>query len=188
MLLNADFGREDGKIRPALHSSGFDPTICSQTERDLVDVKAMGFTFARTHDWALINPNERVCDYFHIFPLMHLAATDPKNYVFGPTDEHSGLKVHFNLLIPDDFDKMAEIFAGTVRHYNYGWADGSKWCIKCWEVWNEPGGHNNMWCPLKLRVTRTTRRPRWIGSRTSSPAIAPSEQFFILARLTSRAT
>ena len=167
--LTADFSTETGKIRPELHSSGFGPTICSQTAQDLADVKAMGFAFARTHDWALINPNERVVDYFHIFPLMHLDAKDPKNYVFGPTDyllkrtreetgldvfyrlgtsiEHSGPKVHFNALIPTDFDKVAEIFAGTVRHYNCGWADGHKWNIKYWEIWNEPEGILNMWAP-----------------------------------------
>ena len=166
--LEADFSKETGKIRPELHSSGFGPTICSQTEQDMSDVKSMGFAFARTHDWALVNPNERVCDYFHIFPLMHLDATDPKNYVFGPTDyllkrtreetgldvffrmgtsiEHSGAKIHFNSLIPEDFDKVAEIFAGTVRHYNRGWANGHKWNIKYWEIWNEPDGCNNMWC------------------------------------------
>ena len=166
--LAADFGAETGKIRPELHSSGFGPTICSQTAQDLADVKSMGFAFARTHDWALINPNQRVCDYFHIFPLMRLDAKDPENYVFGPTDyllkrtreeagldvfyrlgtsiEHSGKKIHFNSLIPEDFDKVAEIFAGTIRHYNCGWANGHKWDIKYWEIWNEPDGANNMWC------------------------------------------
>ena len=77
----ADFGHETGKVRPELHSSGFGPTICSQTAQDLEDVKAMGFKYARTHDWALVNSNQRVCDYFHIFPLMHLDAKDPKNYI-----------------------------------------------------------------------------------------------------------
>ena len=187
LRLSADFGSEVGKIRPALHSSGFGPTICSQTEQDLADVRAMGFDYARTHDWALINPNERVCDYFHIFPLMHLDAKDPKNYVFGPTDyllkrtreeaglkvfyrlgtsiEHSGFKVHFNSLIPDDFDKIAEIFAGTVRHYNRGWADGHKWGIKYWEIWNEPDGHNNMWC-----------LPEGDGQKNEWPRIDPKRQ------------
>ena len=99
---------------------------------------------------------------------MHLDANDPANYVFGPTDyllrrtreemganvfyrlgtsiEHSGAKVHFNSLIPDDFDKVAEIFVGTIRHYNRGWANGHEWGIKYWEIWNEPDGFNNMWC------------------------------------------
>ena len=167
--LSANFDVEVGKIRPELHSSGFGPTICSQTQQDLADVKSMGFAYARTHDWALVNPNQRVCDYFHIFPLMHLDAKDPKNYVFGPTDyllkrtreeagldvffrlgtsiEHSGERTHFNALIPEDFDKVAEIFAGTVRHYNRGWANGFNWGIRYWGIWNEPEGIENMWFP-----------------------------------------
>ena len=167
--LTVDFSSEIGPVRPEIHSSGFGPTICSQTKQDLDDLKAMGFKYARTHDWALINANERVCDYFHIFPLMHLDAKDPKNYVFGPTDyllkrtreemgaeiffrlgtsiEHSGDKVHFNAVIPDDFDKVAETFAATVRHYNRGWANGFDWNIKYWEIWNEPDGRRTMWFP-----------------------------------------
>ena len=166
--LAVDFSADKGPIRPALHSSGFGPTICSQSAQDLADLKAMGFKYARTHDWALINPNQRVCDYFHIFPLMSLDAKDPKNYVFGPTDyllkrtredaglevffrlgtsiEHSGPTTHFNSSIPEDFGKMAEIFAGTVRHYNRGWANGHEWNIRYWEIWNEPDNANCMWC------------------------------------------
>ena len=163
-----NFGSEKGKLRPELHSSGFGPQICSCPQENIDLIKSMGFKSSRTHDWALINPNERVCDYFHIFPLMHLDAKDPGNYVFGPTDyllkrtreevgheiffrlgtsiEHSGKKVHFNTAIPEDFEKVAEIFAGTIRHYNNGWANGHKWGIKYWEIWNEPDGRNNMWC------------------------------------------
>ena len=164
----ANFAAETGTIRPELHSSGFGPTICSLTAQALADVKSMNMKYARTHDWALINPNQRVCDYFHIFPLMHLDAKDPKNYCFGPTDyllkrtreeaglevfyrlgtsiEHSGNKVHFNSVVPEDFDKVAEIFAATVRHYNRGWANGFEWGIKYWEIWNEPEGYTSMWC------------------------------------------
>ena len=166
--LTADFGSDIGSIRPELHSSGFGTQICSCPPECISDIRSMGFKASRTHDWALINPNQRVCDYFHVFPLVHLDATDPKNYVFGPTDyllkrtreevghdvfyrlgtsiEHSGDKVHFNSLIPEDFDKVAEIFAGTVRHYNRGWANGYEWGIRYWEIWNEPDGFNNMWC------------------------------------------
>ncbi|MCQ2391666.1 MAG: DUF1080 domain-containing protein [Kiritimatiellae bacterium] len=163
-----DFGVQVGKMRPELYSSGFGPMVCSCPQAAIDDIRSMGFKAARTHDWALLNSNERVCDVHHIFPLMHLDAADPKNYVFGPTDyllkrareeagldiffrlgtsiEHSGPKIHFNSLIPVDFEKMAEVFAATVRHYNHGWGNGHQWGIKYWEIWNEPDGVNNMWC------------------------------------------
>ena len=163
-----DFTKTAGRIRPLLHSSGFGPLVCSCPRSTVDEIRSMNFAAARTHDWALINPNERVCDYFHVFPLMRLDATKAENYHFGPTDyllkrtreeagldvfyrlgtsiEHSGEKIHFNTLIPEDFDKVAEIFAGTIRHYNRGWANGFDWGIRYWELWNEPDGRNNMWC------------------------------------------
>ena len=166
--LTVNFDETTGVLRPELHSSGYGPMICSCPKETIDLIKSMGFKSARTHDWALLNANERVCDYFHIFPLMHLDAKDPKNYVFGPTDyllkrareetgndifyrlgtsiEHSGPKIHFNSAIPEDFEKVAETFAGTIRHYNRGWANGHEWGIQYWEIWNEPDGHNNMWC------------------------------------------
>lgn len=164
----ADLGTEIGKMRPELHSAGFGPQISSCPPTTIAEIKSMGLKGSRTHDWALLNPGQLVCDYLHIFPLMHLDAKDPKNYVFAPTDyvlkrtreelghdiffrlgpsiEHSGPSVHFTTRIPDDFEKVAETFAGTVRHYNEGWANGFKWGIKYWEIWNEPDNINNMWC------------------------------------------
>ena len=41
--LSADFSSEIGPVRPEIHSSGFGPTVCSQTAQDLEDVKSMGF-------------------------------------------------------------------------------------------------------------------------------------------------
>ncbi|MBP5227716.1 MAG: hypothetical protein J6336_10070 [Kiritimatiellae bacterium] len=168
MATTVDFTAESGKVRRALHSSGFGPMICSCPQVNIDAIKEMNFLYARTHDWALINAGQRVCDYYHIFPLTHLDAKDPKSYVFGPTDylltrtreetgldiffrlgtsiEHSGPKVHFNALIPEDFEKTAETFAGTIRHYNKGWANGFTWDIRYWEIWNEPDGENTMWC------------------------------------------
>jgi len=166
--LTANFNETTGKVRPELHSSGFGPQVCSCPPEYIRDIKAMGFRVSRTHDWALLNSNDRVCDNHHIFPLTHLDPKDPRNYHFGPTDyllgrtreelghdiffrlgtsiEHSGPKVHFNTLIPDDFNRVAENFAATVRHYNRGWANGFEWDIRYWEIWNEPDGFNNMWC------------------------------------------
>ncbi len=180
---SVDFTKPTRTIRRALHSSGFGPLVCSCPQVTIDDVKSMNLYAARTHDWALINPAERVCDYFHIFPLMHLDATDPKNYHFGPTDyllkrtreetkmdiffrlgtsiEHSG-PVYFNAVIPDDFDKVAETFAGTIRHYNKGWANGFNWDIKYWEIWNEPDG-GGMWCPRNgTTMTELERRDLFV--------------------------
>lgn len=166
--LTVDFTTEIGRIRPELHSSGFGAMIEGCPQESINDIKSMGFKAARTHDWALLNANQHVCDYHQIFPLMHLDPANPDNYVFAPTDyllkrtreeigcdiffrlgasiEHSGPNVHFNTVIPDDFEKVAETFAATIRHYNRGWANGFEWGIKYWEIWNEPDGTNNMWC------------------------------------------
>lgn len=166
--LSVDFTSDIGKVRPELHSSGFGPRIESFAGAIVDEIRSMGFKYARTHDWAILNGNQHVCDYHYIFPLINRDAKDPSNYVFKPTDyllkltrertkldiffrlgtsiEHSGKKVHFNTLIPEDFEKVAEVFAGTIRHYNKGWADGFNWGIKYWEIWNEPDGTNNMWC------------------------------------------
>ena len=164
--VTADFTQTTAKFRPALHSSGYS-ALYERAHSAKWDayVKEMNFEYTRTHDHALINNGARVFDTHFIFPLQHLDARDPKNYYFKPTDfmmklqqdlglkiffrlgtsiEHTGL-VHFNAEIPTDFDKMAEVFAGTIRHYNNGWADGLQNACQYWEIWNEPDGSNNMW-------------------------------------------
>ncbi len=138
----ADFTMATAKIRPALHSSGWTPRSSPRSiQNDDEAVKALNMTYARTHDWALVNAGQRVVDYQNIFPLFDKDPKDPSNYYFAPTDhliqlsrdiglkifyrlgtsiEHTGL-VHFNAERPADYDKVAEIFSGIVRHYNKGW-------------------------------------------------------------------
>ena len=170
-----DFAESAGRIRPALHSSGWTPRSSKRAiHNDDNAIKALGMEFTRTHDWALVNAGQRIIDWHFIFPLEHLDATDPANYVFGPTDHiielarNAGLKIfyrlgtsiehteeaHFNACVPKDFAKVAEVFAGTVRHYNKGWANGKKWNIEYWEIWNEPDGIANMWCLSDEEVAR----------------------------------
>jgi hypothetical protein len=164
--LSADFSNETGRVRRALHSSGFAPKVTS-AGNITAQIKELNFEYTRTHDLALINAGQRIVDTHFIFPLMHLDPKDPHNYYFDATDhllrlsldaglkifyrlgtsiEHSGPKVHFNSLIPEDFDKTAEVYAGIIRHYTKGWAKGFHWDIKYWEIWNEPDGSHNMWC------------------------------------------
>lgn len=164
--VSVDFGKDVAPFRPALHSSGYSPLYeRAHAAKWDAPVKEMNFEYVRTHDLALVNNGARVFDTHFIFPLAHLDATKPENYYFKATDfmvdlqrklgqkvffrlgtsiEHTGL-VHFNAEIPQDFDKLAEVFAGTVRHYARGWADGMQNAIDYWEIWNEPDGSNNMW-------------------------------------------
>jgi peptidoglycan/xylan/chitin deacetylase (PgdA/CDA1 family) len=165
--IEVDFSAPAQALRREIHSSGWAPRSSTRAiQNDDAVIKSMNLAYARTHDWALVNAGQRVVDWQYVFPLAHLDAKDPKNYVFGPTDhllslargvgldifyrlgtsiEHTG-DVHFNALVPEDFAKTAEVFAGIVRHYNRGWADGHEWGIRYWEIWNEPDGTGNMWC------------------------------------------
>ena len=180
----ADFSQKARDIRPALHSSGWSPRLYPRKlVNDDAAVKALRMTYTRTHDWALVNSGQRVVDTCRIFPLMHLDPKDPKNYVFGPTDEalklarNVGLKimyrlgesiehtdgVHFNVLVPDDYEKYAEVMAGIVRHYNRGWANGYHWNIEYWNFWEEPDGISNLWClPGKEGQDAMAMRKRFI--------------------------
>lgn len=166
--VNVDFSQTTARFRPALHSSGYSPAFARASRADLDErIREMNFEYVRTHDLALVNPGSRAFDVQYVFPLMHLDANDPRNYYFATTDfmvdlqhaaglktfyrlgtsiEHTGL-VHFAAEIPKDFDKMAEAFAGTVRHFVKGWGDpvGKSRPIAYWEIWNEPDGLNNMW-------------------------------------------
>ena len=127
--------------------------------------KELRFPCVRNHDWALNNPNQRMIDVHHIFPLMHLDPADEKNYVFASSDEairlvyEAGSKVfyrlgtsiehtkdfHCNANPPEDFHKYAEVCAGIIRHYTKGWNNGFHYDMKYWEIWNEPEGHTTMW-------------------------------------------
>jgi len=164
--LTVDFAAPKADFRPALHSSGYAPQFEQSYQNVWNDyVKSMNFEYSRTHDLGLVNGGSRAYDLQYVFPLIHLDAKDPKNYFFDTTDfmmkmqlgigqkvfyrlgtsiEHTGL-VHFAAEIPKDFDKVAEAFAGTVRHYQKGWANGMQNAVAYWEIWNEPDGRNNMW-------------------------------------------
>jgi hypothetical protein len=161
-----DFSTPNGKLRHRLHSSGFMPNMSSRNIRDFSnEFKELNFLEARTHDQALTNPGQRVVDTHFVFPNMHADPSDPDNYFFKATDnlfeicmacgtnimyrlgtsiEHT-LNQHFNALMPDDFDKYAEVLAGIIRHYNHGWADGFNLGIEYWEIWNEADLPKKMW-------------------------------------------
>ncbi|MGI5868557.1 MAG: GH39 family glycosyl hydrolase [Kiritimatiellia bacterium] len=82
-----DFEKTAGRIRPELYSSGLGAQLVGSDATRPGYLRDLHFKAARTHDWALTNPGQRILDTHFVFPLLHLDAADPRNYFFGPTDE-----------------------------------------------------------------------------------------------------
>ncbi len=163
---SVDFNTISGKIRKRLHGSNAAPPVSTRNVTDLTDdLRSLGFTGARTHDWALTNAGLRMIDTHFVFPLMHADPADPANYYFDASDEIIDLSQscgsdilyrlgtsiehsrdrHFNTIPPADFEKYAEVLAGIVRHYHCGWGGGHCRNIRYWEIWNEADLHGLMW-------------------------------------------
>jgi len=88
-----------------------------------------------------------------IFPNWNADPADPASYNFGPTDTliknivDAKAEVFFRVgrsnisganTVPPDFDKYGEVVKHVVMHYNDGWANGFKYGIRYFEIWNEP--------------------------------------------------
>ena len=120
-------------------------------------------------------------DIPNLFPDFDADPDDPAAYDFAFTDAYlepvveAGVKIFYRLGVtienhwevkayhiqpPKDFAKWARVCEHVVRHYNEGWADGFRWGIDYWEIWNEP-----------------ENPPMWQGTR---------EQFFDLYGTTAR--
>lgn len=129
-----------------------------QTVFNFDTYKALKIPYARVHDASLCYAYgaEHTVDIHAVFPDFDKDENDPANYDFTLTDnylatmreagtepyyrlgasiEHWIKKYHVNP--PKDFAKWARICEHVVRHYNEGWANGYKWNIKYWEIWNE---------------------------------------------------
>jgi len=160
-----DFTQPNGRIRRELTCTNISPIMSSRFSSNPMYINLRSYA-SRTHDWALNNRGQRVCDTHHIFPLEHLDPADERNYYFKATDallkntmdcgtkiyfrlgtsiEHTPDAEHFNTIIPQDFDHYAEVCAGIIRHYTRGWANGYHWDIKYWEIWNEADLGIRMW-------------------------------------------
>ena len=64
-------------------------------------------------------------------------------YRLGESIEHQKAKRHARP--PKDFDRWAAACVGIVKHYTEGWANGFKYPIRYWEIWNEPDNRPNCW-------------------------------------------
>ena len=120
-------------------------------------IRALEIPETRFHDVVLDNAGIQLVDVSRIFPLFHADENDPRNYNFRPTDlylararelggelefrfgeqiEHQGEK--FQVQPPPDIEKWGRVCVNIARHYNDGWADGYRWNIRRFSVWEEP--------------------------------------------------
>ena len=159
--LTVDFSQTNGVIRP-LHGVNLGP-LCY---RGMVDLSAyhreLGVPLTRLHDVVWVNYD--AVDISSIFRDFRNDPALPDSYEFAATDDYitavvkTGSSVLYRLgesiehtprkyrvHPPKDFGKWADICCGIIRHYNEGWADGFRYNIRYWEVWNEPENQPAMW-------------------------------------------
>lgn len=123
---------------------------------------ALKIPYARVHDANHCSAYgaPHTVDITAVFPDFDADVENPASYDFVHTDEYlsniraAGAEPYFRLgqsiehglkkygvNPPKDFAKWARICEHVVRHYNEGWANGFKWNITYWEIWNEPDGN-----------------------------------------------
>ena len=155
-----DFTKSVGKIKP-MHATNNGPVYKFASDQRITNIDAFrdaGIPYARNHDasfCASYGGNYSV-DVAFIFPNFDADPNDPASYDFACTDEYirvtefTGVRTFYRLghrieheikkhgtLPPKDFKKWAVICEHIIRHYTEGWADGFKYNMEYWEIWNE---------------------------------------------------
>jgi len=161
-----DFSAETGCRIRALNGGNLGPQFANA---DLYgagtnDFAALRVPLTRLHDAPKGNAGCRLVDIQHIFGNANADPDNPDNYYFAETDDYirrirdCGGDIMFRLGTsiehsngsyaanpPADFERWAKVCLGIVRHYNAGWANGFRWNIRYWEIWNEPDIGKEMW-------------------------------------------
>ena len=158
--IDIDLTKKTGNIK-IMHAVNNGPVKArgDQTSGNLSAYKAARILYARNHDAAFCAAYgaEHSVDVNNIFPNFDADPYDESNYDFILTDKYIadtleagtetyyrlGSKIEhwikkYNTLPPKDFKKWAVICEHIIRHYNEGWANGFKYNIEYWEIWNEP--------------------------------------------------
>ena len=159
--VRVDFSRTNGVIRP-LHGINRGPLVAGGLIALTADQRRLKIPFTRLHDshW----PNSDVVDIHAVFPDFARTATNPESYDFRRTDEYvaavreTGARIVYRLgesiehdavkrfvHPPLDAGKWADVCMGIIRHYNEGWANGFRYGIRYWEIWNEPENRPACW-------------------------------------------
>jgi xylan 1,4-beta-xylosidase len=199
VLLRVDFARDQGLLRP-LHGINKGPLAPG----GLIDLseghRQLAIPFTRLHDCHWPNPN--VVDIHAIFPDLNADPERAESYRFAFTDEYlaaikgTGAQIVYRLgqsiehttikrfvHPPPDPEQWAAICLGIIRHYNEGWADGFRYNIRYWEIWNEPENRPAMWTGTDedyFRLYRAAARAiknRYPELNVGGPSVGASGHF-----------
>ena len=167
--ITIDVNNVIGKIKP-MHGVGQPPMIGTNTDTFHYLTEA-NIPYARLHDVGGWFGGNLFVDIPNIFRNFDADENDPASYEFEFTDilikglmdakcepvYRLGVTIEnfyeitaFRIFPPADMAKWARICEHIIRHYNEGWANGFRYNIQYWEIWNEPDGHpdmmqNGMW-------------------------------------------
>ena len=164
--VRTDYSNRIGRIK-AMHAVG-QPPFPHMSDAYLHYLTEAHIPFSRLHDVGGLFGGNMYVDIPNVFRDFSADETDPASYDFGFTDallkalDQSGVKPIYRLGVtienffeikayrifpPEDYGKWARICEHIVRHYNEGWADGYRFGIEYWEIWNEPedGPGSGMW-------------------------------------------
>ena len=169
MHFSFDFDREIGDIR-AMHGVG-QPPMMGIDDSMLHFLTEAGIPYSRLHDVGGAYGNNRFVDIHNIFRDFGADETKEESYDFAFTDilisalmkarcrpifrlgetiENQHYVKAYRIFPPRDNAKWARICEHIIRHYNEGWANGFRYGVEYWEIWNEPDNgrddtENQMW-------------------------------------------
>lgn len=167
--IKVDFDKTIGKIKP-MHGVGQPPFVGIDFSM-FSYLKDAGIPYSRLHDVGGAYGENRWVDVPNIFRNFDADPESPESYDFAFTDLmitaliENGVEPFFRLGVtienqakikayriypPKDYHKWAKICEMIIRHYTEGWANGFKYNINYWEIWNEPDNfeeieENQMW-------------------------------------------
>ena len=155
--VSVDFAKTVGTWKP-MHGVGQPPRrgIVGTLFHYLTEA---GIPYSRLHDVGGWMGGGLYVDVPNLFRDFDADENDPASYDFAFTDkiieglmkakvepyfrlgvtiENEHMVKAYRIFPPKDFEKWARICEHIVSHYVDGWADGFRFPITHWEIWNEP--------------------------------------------------
>ena len=156
--ITVDFNQTIRPMKPE-HGIGQPPMLGIDAKTMFHYLTEAGIPYSRLHDVGGWHGGNMFVDIPNVFRDFDADENDPANYDFAFTDilmkglVDSGVEPYYRLGVsienfykvkrlrtfpPKDFAKWARICEHVIRHYTEGWADGFKYKVTYWEIWNEP--------------------------------------------------